>query len=341
MTHTIQSLIVSFFHTYLRDQSNCSPNTIQSYCECIRMLIQFCCERDHVNADELNMERIGDKTILAFLDSLEKERGNLPQTRNQRLAAIKSFYRYLAFQEPTLLDACKRICTIRAKKTEHKVIEALNEKEVEAILSVIPSKTIWHQRDYALLLLMYNTGARVQELAELRIENFKTDDCPQVKLTGKGRKERVNPLWKKTATAVNQWLTSRKKAGITSEYLFVNSHRRKLSRFGIAHILDKYVTRAAESCASLTKKNVTPHTFRHTTALHLIQSDVDITVVKDWLGHADIRTTSLYVEIDVEMKRKALEKCPPPGLSHKESPLWHQPAVMSLLSSIAKCSYVE
>ena len=341
MTHTIQSLIVSFFLNYLRDQSDCSANTMQSYCECIRMLIQFCCEREQVNADELNMESIDDKAILAFLDSLEKERGNLPQTRNQRLAAIKSFYRYLALQEPTLMDACKRICAIRAKKTQHKVIEALTEKEVEAILRAVPSETTWHQRDYALLLLMYNTGARVQELADLRIEDFKTDDCPQVKLKGKGRKERVNPLWEKTVTAINQWLKAREQAGITSEHLFVNSHRRKLSRFGIAHIVSKYVTLASATCSSLEKKNVTPHTFRHTTALHLIQSGVDITVVKDWLGHADIRTTSLYVEINVEMKRKALEKCPPPGVMQDEPPLWHQPAVMELLNSIAKRSYVE
>jgi len=341
MTHTIQSLIVSFFHSYLRDQSDCSANTIQSYCECIRILIQFCCKREQLDADKLDMESIDDKTILAFLESLENERGNLPQTRNQRLAAIKSFYRYLALQEPTLLDACKRICTIRAKKTEHKVIEALSEEEVEAILRAVPSETAWHQRDYALLLLMYNTGARVQELADLKIEHLKTDDSPQVKLKGKGRKERVNPLWEKTATAINQWLVAREQTGITSEYLFVNSHRRKLSRFGIAHIVSKYVMLAAETCASLKKKKVTPHTFRHTTALHMIQSGVDITVVKDWLGHADIRTTSLYVEINVEMKRKALEKCPPPGIVQKEPPLWHQPAVMALLNSITARSYVE
>jgi site-specific recombinase XerD len=305
------------------------------------MLIQFCCEQEKLNADELNMESIDDKTILAFLDNLEKNRGNLPRTRNQRLAAIISFYRYLALQEPTLMDACKRICAIRAKKTDHKVIEALTEAEVEAILRAVPSQTAWHQRDYALLLLMYNTGARVQELADLKLDDLKTDGNPQVRLKGKGRKERVNPLWEKTATAINQWLKAREQTNIRSEYLFVNSHRRQLSRFGIAHIVAKYGTSASETCASLSKKNVTPHTFRHTTALHMIQSDVDITVVKDWLGHADIRTTSIYVEINVEMKRKALEMCPPPGVEKDEQPLWHQPVVMALLDSIAKRNYVE
>lgn len=341
MTHTIQSLIVSFFHTYLRDQSDCSPNTIQSYCECVRLLIQFCCREQQINADAFDMETIDQKTVLAFLDSLEKERGNLPRTRNQRLGAIKSFYRYLALQEPTLLDACKRICAIRAKKTEHKVIESLSEEEVEAILSAVPSETLWHQRDYALLLLMYNSGARVQELADLSLGDLKTDGNPQVKLKGKGRKERIVPIWDKTAKALNQWIKARQQAGIDTQNLFVNSHRRKISRFGIAHIVGKYVDLATATCPSLAKKNVTPHTFRHTTALHMIQANIDISVVKDWLGHADIRTTSLYVEINTEMKRKALEKCPPPGIEQDETPLWHQPAVMALLNSIATRNYVE
>lgn len=341
MTHTIQSLIVSFFHTYLRDQTGSSPNTIESYCESIRLLIQFCCAQQRINADAFDMETIDDKTVLAFLDSLENERGNLPRTRNQRLAALKSFYRYLALQEPTLMDACKRICSIRAKSEEHKVIESLSEEEIAAILGTVPSQTHWHQRDYAMLLLMYNSGARVQELADLKLCDLKLDACPQVKLMGKGRKERIIPIWDETAEALKQWINAREYARIDAENLFVNTHRRKISRFGIAHIVAKYATCAGETCHSLCEKNVTPHTFRHTTALHMIKADVDITVVKDWLGHADIRTTSLYVEINTEMKRKALEKCPPPGIEKDEPALWHQPAVMALLHSIAAGNYVE
>jgi len=341
MTHTIQSLIVSFFHNYLRDQAGCSPNTIQSYCDCIRLLIQFCCDQQKVTADELDMEMIDDKTVLAFLDNLEKDRGNLPRTRNQRLAAIKSFYRYLALQEPTLMDACKRICSICAKKTEHKIIEPLTEKEVQAILEAIPSDTIWHQRDYALILLMYNTGARVQELADLDITDVKTDSCAQVKLKGKGNKERIIPLWNETAEAVKRWIKAREQAATSTEYLFINARGQKLSRFGIAHILTKYKNLASESCHSLLDKIVTPHTFRHTTALHLIQSDVDIVTVRDWMGHADIRTTSLYVEINIEMRRKALEQCPPPGVKKDEPMQWHQPKVMALLHAISSRNYVE
>ena len=341
MTHTIQSLIVSFFHKYLRDQSGCSPNTIQSYCECIRLLIGFCCEAQQVTADELDLQTINDETILSFLANLESERGNLPQTRNQRLAAIKSFYRYLALQEPTLLDACQRICAIRAKKSEFKVIESLREDEVKAILETTDSETIWHQRDHSLILLMYNTGARVQELADLRLDALKLDAAAQVKLKGKGRKERVVPIWEETAEALKGWLKAREEAGICSEYVFINAHRQQISRFGIAHTLDKYVKLARGKCSSLREKHVTPHTFRHTAALHLIQSGVDIVVIKDWLGHADIRTTCLYIDINTEMRRKALEQCPPPGVAKDEPMLWHQPQVMALLYSITARNYVE
>ena len=341
MTHTIQSLIVSFFHNYLRDQVGCSPYTIQSYCECIRLLIQYCCRQQQVTADQFNIETISDNMILAFLDSLQKDRGNLPQTRNHRLAAIKSFYRYLALQEPTLMDACKRICAIRAKKTEQKIIEPLTEEEVKAILEAVPSGTHWHKRDYALILLMYNTGARVQELADLNTQGLRIDRVPQVKLKGKGGKERIVPLWNETAEALRRWIKAREHTGISTEHLFINAHRRQISRFGIAHILAKYTARAAETCPSLHEKNVTPHTFRHTTALHLIQSNVDISVAKDWLGHADIRTTSLYVDINMEMRRKALEQCPPPGIDKDEPMLWHQPQILALLHSIASGNYVK
>jgi len=341
MTHTIQSLIVSFFHNYLRDQAGCSPNTIQSYCECIRLLIQFCCEQLKVNADKLDMEAITAEMILAFLDSREKDHGNLPRTRNQRLAAIKTFYRYLALQEPTLLEACRRICSIRAKKTEHKIIEPLTECEIKAILEAIPSDTLWHQRDHALILLMYNTGARVQELADIKVDDLKADKTPQVKLRGKGGKERIIPLWNETAEVLRKWLMARERLGITVPNLFVNAQRRQISRFGIAHILNKYTTLAAEACSSLGDKNVTPHTIRHTTALYLVQANVDIATIKDWLGHADIRTTSLYIDINIEMRRKALEQCPPPGVKKDEPMVWHQPKTLSLLLSIAAGNYVE
>ena len=156
------------------------------------------------------------------------------------------------------MDACRRICAIRAKKSEHKIIESLTEEETKAILEAIGSDTLWDQRDYALILLMYNTGARVQELADLTIEDLKVDGAPQVKLKGKGRKERIVPLWEETVRSAQPWLKTREQAGISAEHLFVNSHRRQISRFGIAHILSKYASMAAE--VRLTKKQE-----RHTT----------------------------------------------------------------------------
>jgi len=341
MTNTIQSLIVSFFCTYLRDQAGSSPKTIQSYSECIRLLVQFCCKELNISSDELDMESITSELVLSFLDSREKHHGNLPRTRNQRLAAIKSFYRYLSLQEPTLLETCRRICSIRSKKAEHKIIESLAEDEIKAILESIPSVTPWHQRDHALILLMYNTGARVQELSDIKVDDLKADKAPQVKLMGKGGKERIIPLWNETAEVLQRWLLMREHLCITEPYLFINTQRRQISRFGIAHILAKYTTLAAETCVSLQKKKVTPHTFRHTTALYLIQSNVDIVTIRDWLGHADIRTTSLYIDINIEIRRKALEQCPPPGVKRDEPMLWHQQKTLALLQSIGNGSYVE
>jgi site-specific recombinase XerD len=287
------------------------------------------------------METISSDMILSFLDNREKEHGNLPQTRNQRLAAIKTFYRYLALQEPTLTETCRRVCSIHAKKTEHKVIEPLTEDEIKAILNAVPSDTLWHQRDHALILLMYNTGARVQELADLKISDLKTDKAPQVKLKGKGGKERVIPLWHETSEALQKWMRARDILKISGINLFTNTQRRKISRFGIAHILNKYTVAAAVKCPSLQDKKVTPHTIRHTTALYLIQSNVDIVTIKYWLGHADIRTTGLYIEINIEMKRKALEQCPPPGVKRDEPMLWHQQKTMVLLQAIRSGCYVE
>ncbi len=186
-----------------------------------------------------------------------------------------------------------------------------------------------------------NLIAFVQELADIKIGDLKADKTPQVKLRGKGGKERIIPLWNETSEMLQRWLNAREILKITNDNLFVNAQRRKISRFGIAHILSKHTAIAAEECSSLQNKKVTPHTIRHTTALYLIQSNVDIETIKDWLGHTDIRTTSLYIDINIEMKRKALEQCPPLGVKKDEPMLWHQQKTMVLLQSIGCGSYVE
>lgn len=338
---TFGTLIVSFFRNYLGHQKGYSPNTIASYSDCVRLLLNYSCERLAVSFDRLDLEMITDTLILDFLDHLEQDRGNAPATRNQRLGAIKTFFRFLALQEPTATAVCERVCAISDKKTEHKVIATLDNGEVKAVMDCAQAKTdtVSGARDQALFHLLYNTGARVQEIVDLVVGDLRTEAPVQVCLTGKGRKQRIVPLHEETIEALQHYLKLRTAAGIESAALFVNAQGERITRFGISHIVSKYATMAEGGCASMAGKKVTPHTFRHTAALHMIQSGVDISVVKEWLGHADVKTTSLYVDINVEMKRKALEAFPPPidpRTTPPAAPQWHNPTVLNFLESLSR-----
>ena len=336
---TFGSLVVGFFRNYLANQKGCSKNTIGSYSDCIRLLLVYSCERFQVSFDRLDLERIDDRLILDFLDHLEKERGNQAKTRNQRLGAIKTFFRFLALQDPALTAVCERICAIRPKRTDHKVIATLDRDEITEILAVRETDTLLGARDQALLMLLYNTGARVQELVDLDASDLRMQEPLQVLLTGKGRKQRIVPLYEETVAAILHYLTLREGAGIESQAVFLNARGKRITRFGIGHIVAKHAARAARTCPSLKGKKVTPHTFRHTIALHLIQSGSDISAVKEWLGHADINTSSLYVEINIEMKRKALDACPPPVSPHTDlpdKPLWHDPQISRFLQELSR-----
>lgn len=338
---TLGTLIVSFFRNFLANQKGYSANTIASYSDCIRLLLAYVCGRLNVSFDKLGLETITDDLILDFLDDLEKNRGNAPTTRNQRLGAIKTFFRFLALQEPLATAVCERVCAISPKKTEHKVIATLDDKEVKAVISCAQASTdtIQGARDQTLMMMLYNTGARVQELVDLNIPDVRTEAPAQVCLTGKGRKQRIVPLYDETLEALQHYLKLREAAGIEQEALFVNARGERITRFGIGHLVSKYASLAERTCPSIAGKNVTPHTYRHTIALHLIQSRVDISVVKEWLGHADVKTTSLYVDINVEMKRKALEACPPPvaaRTTEPETPLWHNASVLKFLGTLSR-----
>lgn len=336
---TFGTFIVNFFRIFLANQNGSSKHTIASYSDCVKLLINYACETIAVSFDKLSIEAITDKLVLDFLDHLETTRNNAPQTRNQRLAAIKTFFRFLALQDPGLTETCDRICAIRAKRTEHSVIEPLELPEVQVFLQAPNSKTIWGARDSALLHLLYNVGARAQELADLKVKDLRLDVPLQISVTGKGKKQRIVPLWQETADAIRLYLDLREAKGISSDILFLNTRGEKISRFGINHIVDKYHKLSQKKCLSLKNKKVTPHTFRHTTALHLIQSGNDITVVKEWLGHADIKTSHLYVEIDIEMKRKALEKYKAPcgkNLNSNSTPLWQEPEILNYLENLSR-----
>ncbi len=339
MKITFSYLVTTFFISHLGGELGLSPHTVASYSDCMKLLINFLCKRLEINPESIGIEMISPELVLDFLDNTEKERKCAATTRNQRLAAIKTFFHFLARTVPQLMHANERIQAIKLKSSEQRSPPSLSVEEVEAILACPDPETLIGSRDKALLQLMYNTGARVQELADIRVEDVRFEAPHSVTLTGKGRKTRVIPLWKETVTRLTDYLEVRKQLGLDSEHLFLSTREAPMTRFGIGRRVHVHAQAAIAACPSLQGRNVTPHVFRHTTALHLIEAGNDIFILKDWLGHAHIKTSSQYVEISVERKRKALEKVPPPrGGNLSETPQWRKPALMEFLM---RCSRKE
>ncbi len=338
--HPISDYMHSFFYQYLSGTKGLSPNTIVAYRDTIKLLLCFCAEHLKKSVDQLNMEDLDDKIILAFLDHIENKRGNSRKTRNVRLAGIRTFFRFVGEQEPVLLKQCRKVRDIPLKRTEQKTIEYLDNDEIQAILDSLDPQSRTAIRDKALLLILYNTGARVQEIADLSIHDLRLDTPGQVKLIGKGKKQRACPLWPETVDALHDYLKHRQPEDPKDEHVFLNANSKPITRFGIRHIIQKYAEKAAEKCPSLKKKAVGPHTFRHSTAMHLIRAGNDIHMVKLWLGHADINTTHIYVEIDMEMKRRILNTTQPPASNtkKKKSPKWQKPNMLKWLDDLSKRS---
>ncbi len=341
-THPIASFLHGFFHDYLASQRGLSPNTILSYRDALKILLRYLSERVGKPVDKLLLEDLDEQVVVDFLTHLEVDRGNAVQTRNNRLSTLRSFFRYVAHQEPTLLVQCQRICAIPKKRTEHKVIEYLEDDEIGALLAQVEQNSRNGARDYALLLFLYNTGARVQEVVDLEIGDLRLDAPSQVKLTGKGRKERVCPLWPETVAALRNYLEHREPDTRRLPSVFLNANGQRISRFGIRYIVRRYAAMAAEACPSLKSKKISPHSVRHTTAMHLLQSGNDLSVVKDWMGHADVNTTHGYVEIDMKMKRKALEASQPPDVqtTKKRRPKWLDPGILEWLDALSKSAKI-
>lgn len=332
MKITFSYLVTTFFTSHLGAELGLSPNTIASYGDCMRLLLNYTCQRFAIAPEAIDIQTISPEVVLDFLDTLERQRNNGPVTRNQRLAAIKTFFHFLARHAPELMHHNERIQTIHPKRTDHQPPPSLTIEEAAAILAGPDPLTLLGARDKALLHLMYNTGARVQELADLTLAAVHMNSPTTVTLTGKGRKTRVIPLWQDTVDILSHYLECRKQLGIESEHLFLNTQGKPMTRFGIGSRVAHYAALAIARCPSLRDRDISPHTFRHTTALHLIEAGNDIALVKDWLGHAHIKTTCMYLEVSVERKRKALEKLPPPdGGLPQEQPQWIQPALMAFL----------
>ena len=239
------------------------------------------------------------------------------QTRNARLTAIRSFLRYVATETPELLADIQPVLAIPEKRTDRFAFEYLTKTEIDAVLNILDLTTWFGRRDHALLLTLYNTGARVSEMVKLQVKDVDLQRQHAIHFYGKGRKERIVPLTRQTVTELNKWLTGTPK--LPSSPLFPNRHGEALTRFGINQRLDCTVTAASKSCPSLRERKISPHSLRHTTAMHLLQSGVDLTVIALWLGHEKLETTHQYMEADIEMKREALAKLPPIEVEQKLS----------------------
>jgi len=341
-THPIARLVQGFFHEYLAAQRGLSSNTILSYRDALKLLLRYVAGRTGKPVDKLVVEDFDEKVVVAFLAHLEADRGNCAQTRNNRLSTLRTFFRYVAHQEPTLLGQCQRICAIPNKRTEHKVIEYLEDHEIGALLEQVDQHSKNGARDYALLLFHYNTGARVQEVVDLNIDDLRLDAPSQVKLTGKGRKERLCPLWPETVAALRNYLEQREPDTARIPSVFLNANGQPITRFGIRYIVRRYAAKAEKVCPSLKSKKISPHSVRHTTAMHLLQSGNDLSIVKDWMGHADMNTTHAYVEIDMNMKRKALEASQPPEVkaSKKKRGKWLDPGILKWLDDLSKSAKI-
>ncbi len=293
---SVQQLVQDFFEKHLTIERNASLNTVLSYRDALKLFLRHAVQRFECAVDQLDHAILDVDVVRSFLRWLEKERECGPRTRNHRLAVLKAFARYVASVAPEHLERCRRIRELPPARIEQPEIEYLVDDE---ILELVKAAT--GRRDRALLLLMYNTGARVQEIVDLDVCDIRLNPVPIVTLQGKGRKQRTCPLWGRTVGVLEAWLAER---GDADGPLFPNTRGRRLSRSGVAYILRKLVALAGVSPRHATR--VTPHVIRHTTAMHLLHAGTDITTLAAWLGHSHTDTTEGYVEIDLRMKQKAL-----------------------------------
>jgi len=334
MTHIISKFIKRFFSHYLPVQKGLAANTILAYRDAIKLLLCYAADTLHKNIEELCVEDIDEALVLQFLDHLENTRGCSARTRNARLAAIRALFSFIAREEPSLLLHSQLIRTIPIKRTQHKTVDYLEENEIQALLNAVNLNSRTGVRDKALLLLLYNTGARVSEIVGLKEADLRLDDVAQVKLLGKGNKYRSCPLWPETVEALEAYLKQRTPKDPATQNLFLNANGSPITRFGVRYIIGKYAAKTKNQCPSIASKTVSPHTIRHTTAMHLLRAGNDINMVSYWLGHADINTTHIYVEIDMEMKRLMLQKLGAPAV---KKPLpWQKPNVLQWLNALAK-----
>jgi len=312
ISKTFPALLQAFFTDRLLRQWRASPHTVASYRDSFRLLLRFAKENLDKEPSVLSFEDFTPDFLSAFLDYVEKDRGNSVRTRNARLAAIHSFFRYVSFSEPACADLCCQILAIPSKRFERRPIEFLTPEEINALLDA-PDKAAWvGRRDRTLLLTAIQTGLRVSELISLRCNNVVLGTGAHVRCEGKGRKQRCTPLRPETAKVMSSWLCELN--GQLDHPVFPSIRGGPLSRDAVERLVARHCKATQAHCPSLNRKKVTPHVLRHTAAMELLQHGVDRSVIALWLGHESVETTQMYLHADMRLKRQALSRIPPLGV---------------------------
>ena len=309
---TLAAHLSAFLREYLPRDRAASPHTCETYAYSLMLLLRFAAERLGLRPSQIDLAQLDARLVLDFLAYVEEQRGNTARTRNARLAAIKSFFRYLEYRTPQCVEQVRQIHGIPMKKTDEALVAYLRRDEVQALLDAPDTSTVLGLRDRAMLHVTYACGLRVAELVGLRLDQFDGRAPPSIRVIGKGRRERILPLWKETAAALNAWLRVRTADGAAE--LFLNASGRAMTRAGFEYILDKHARVAAKKQPSIEKKHVTPHVLRHSCAMHVLQATGDVRKVSLWLGHASIQSTEIYLRTDPTEKLDALAMGTPPTL---------------------------
>jgi integrase/recombinase XerD len=327
-------LIQSYFLDHLVAVKGLRPASVRSYRDTVRLLLCYVAADKHMKITRLAVSDLTFERVLGFLRYLEADRASSVRTRNQRLAAVHTLFDYIASREPEMLGTCQKVAAIPAKRAAPAETHFLERDEVQALLQALPRAGQLALRDRALLLFLYNTGARVQEAADLRAEHLQLGEHPTVRLHGKGGKWRTCPLWRQTAQLLAQLLGPPGTTPAPHAPVFCSAAGQALTRFGIYKIVRRHAGHLDDAGVS---RRVSPHIFRHTAAVHLLEAGVEVNVIRGWLGHADLSTTNRYAEINTKAKIEALRKTEPPGTSEgsRPRPVWQtDQALLSWLSSL-------
>lgn len=329
---SLLTLTQTFFVNYLHSTRGASSHTVRAYRDALKLFFLFLAGRKRKSIADLDLDDVQAEAVLTFLNHIESKRSNSAVTRNCRLAAIRSFVQHLLRHDVTRAGQYGRVLAIRTKRATHKAVTYLEPEEARAVIAAIDTSSPRGRRDHALLLLLYNTGARISEALAVRSSDLRLDRPRQVRFLGKGRKERICPLWPETASALRR-IT---RAEGNNDVLFQSRQGTPLTRDGAAYLLQKYVRLATKSNSALRLRRVTPHMLRHSCAVALLQAGVDVTVIRDYLGHASVSTTSRYITTNLHMKRQVLEAFwKRAGLAPAGSQKWKpSPSLLAFLQTL-------